>query len=72
MTHLPDLLPTRLVADMLEVSIGRISQLAANRGIAPTMIAGRRFWTQAQVSQLRPGKTGRPRKAKAARKAGEA
>lgn len=71
MTHLPDLLPTRLVADMLEVSVGRVSQLAVARGIAPTMIAGRRFWTQAQVAQLRPGKTGRPRKAIKAGKATE-
>ena len=72
MTHLPDLLPTRLVADMLEVSIGRIGQLATARGIVPTIIAGRRFWTQDQVAKLQPGRNGRPRKAKAARKAGEA
>jgi hypothetical protein len=68
MTRLPDLLPTRLVADMLEVSIGRISQLAASRGIVPTIVAGRRFWTQEQVTQLRPRKTGRPRKASKAGK----
>ena len=70
MRGLPDLLPTRLVADMLEVSLGRVSQLAAARGIKPTVIAGRHFWTQQQVSQLRPGKTGRPRKANPARKEG--
>lgn len=68
MTHLPDLLPTRLVADILEVSVGRVAQLAAARKITPTMIAGRRFWTRDQVSQLRPGKTGRPRKASKAGK----
>jgi hypothetical protein len=62
MSHVPDLLPTRLVADILGVSVGRISQLSAARNVLPTLIGGRRLWTQEQVSQLRPKKNGRPRK----------
>lgn len=62
MSQVPNLLPTRLVADILGVSLGRVQQLAAARGVPPVLLGGRRFWTQEQVSQLRPGKNGRPRK----------
>lgn len=65
---MPKLLPTRLVADILEVSFSRVSQLAKARNITPTVIAGRRLWTEQQVSDLRPKKNGRPRKAKQAGK----
>ncbi len=68
---MPKLIPTRLVADILEVSTTRVTQLAASRGLVPTMIAGRRLWTEDQVSKMRPGKTGRPRKAKQAGKESE-
>ncbi len=62
MSQIPNLLPTRLVADLLGVSFSRVRQIASNRGVMPTVIGGRRLWTQDQVSQLRPGKNGRPRK----------
>ena len=54
---------TKVCADILGVALCRVTQLSNSRGVKPLMVAGRRFWTDAQITAMRPKKSGRPRKA---------
>lgn len=56
-----DYFSTPQVAAILGVSLGRVRQLAANRGIQPIMrISRMALWSPSQVEALRPGPPGTP------------
>ena len=62
------LFSTAEVAAKLGVSMGRVSHLTTHRGIKPVVMAGRRFYTNEDVTKMRPGRNGRPRLSKKARR----
>lgn len=51
-------LTTSQLARTLGVTIARVHQLARNRGVTPTMIAGRCLWPPEAIDRLRPRASG--------------
>jgi len=55
------LFDTKGAAAVYGISICRINQLAAARGVTPQVFGGINVWTSAQVRKLKPLANGRPR-----------
>lgn len=55
------LFDTKAAAAVYGITICRINQLAAARGVTPLVLGGINIWTSAQVKKLKPLANGRPR-----------
>ena len=61
------MLDTKTVAAIYGISLCRVNQIAADRGIAPKKIGGIHLWSVAQCKQIKPKPNGRPPYKKAKR-----
>lgn len=52
---------SKMASAFYQISICRINQLAAARGIEPMRLGGINVWTKAQLIKLKPQANGRPR-----------